>query len=177
MLFADAICSSKEFTESFRREMKALFPEQPLERIPPSDPMFTSRVRRLRPDAASRAASRSAAPPTGPLKSHVRKGEPYLEGLKLGDRYAVIFSPYDLSCALENHESLECDGYTREDAARIGAERAAVFVASVAVGATECIGPRGRLCEISSTWQPPRHRPTSNRADRSSSGCRPDRSC
>jgi hypothetical protein len=31
-----------------------------------------------------------------------------------------MFSPYDLSCALENHESLECAGYTRKDAARIG---------------------------------------------------------
>jgi len=25
-----------------------------------------------------------------------------------------------LSCALEKHDSLECRGYTREDAARIG---------------------------------------------------------
>ena len=32
----------------------------------------------------------------------------------------MIFSPYDLSCALEKHDSLECRGYTREDAARIG---------------------------------------------------------
>ena len=40
--------------------------------------------------------------------------------IKLGDRYAVIFSPYDISCALENRESLECEGYTRKDAARIG---------------------------------------------------------
>jgi hypothetical protein len=35
-------------------------------------------------------------------------------------RSAVIFSPYDLSCALERHELLECPGYIREDAARIG---------------------------------------------------------
>jgi hypothetical protein len=33
---------------------------------------------------------------------------------------AVIFSPYDISCALEQHEALQCRGYTREDAARIG---------------------------------------------------------
>jgi len=32
----------------------------------------------------------------------------------------VIFSPYDISCALEQHESLECRGYTRKDAARLG---------------------------------------------------------
>jgi len=32
----------------------------------------------------------------------------------------VIFSPYDISCALEQHESFGCRGYTRQDAARIG---------------------------------------------------------
>ncbi len=56
----------------------------------------------------------------GPLKPLVRQGEPFLEGLKLGDRWAVIFSPYEISCALESHSSLECAGYTRKDAARIG---------------------------------------------------------
>ena len=119
MLFADAICSSREFTEAFTREMAAIFPDERLERIPPNHPLFTpefggddlSIVERREPQ-------RDVA--NGPLRSQVRAGEPYLEGIKLGDRYAVIFSPYDISCALENHESLECEGYTRKDAARIG---------------------------------------------------------
>jgi len=55
-----------------------------------------------------------------PLKATARRGAPELEGLKVGDRYAVIFSPYGLSCALEKHDSLECEGYTRDDAERIG---------------------------------------------------------
>jgi hypothetical protein len=46
--------------------------------------------------------------------------EPELEGIQIDGRWAVIFSPYDISCALEQHEALECRGYTREDAARIG---------------------------------------------------------
>ncbi|MEX0676179.1 MAG: DUF4159 domain-containing protein [Pirellulales bacterium] len=119
MLFADAICSSREFSESFAREMAELFPDHRLERIPPSHPLFTptfgggdlSLVERREPERAGAL---------GPLKSTVRQGEPYLEGLKIGDRFAVIFSPFDISCALENHESLECEGYTRRDAARIG---------------------------------------------------------
>lgn len=119
MLFADGICSSREFAESFTREINELIPAARLERIPPSDPLFSNRyggddlssVERREPQRASA---------DGPLKSQVRSGEPYLEGLKLGERYAVIFSPYDVSCALENHESLECEGYTRRDAARIG---------------------------------------------------------
>jgi hypothetical protein len=55
-----------------------------------------------------------------PLKTAVRQVEPELDGLVVGGTYRVIFSRYDLSCALERHESLECPGYTREDAARIG---------------------------------------------------------
>jgi hypothetical protein len=50
----------------------------------------------------------------------LRKVSPELEGIKIGDRYGVIFSRYDVSCALEKHDSLECQGYVREDAARIG---------------------------------------------------------
>jgi hypothetical protein len=119
VLFADSICSSKDFTEAFRREMKLVLPESKLDRIPVKHPLFTPelggddlrRVSRRQPDAR---------PKGGPLKSQVREVEPYLEGIQLGDRYAVIFSPYDLSCALESHDTLECEGYTRQDAARIG---------------------------------------------------------
>jgi len=118
MLLADAICSSREFVEAFKREMAAIMPEHPLERIPVNDPLLTtefggddlSRVERREP-------LRGAA--DGPLKSQVRPGEPYLEGVRINGRWAVVFSPFDLSCALENHESLECEGYTRKDAARI----------------------------------------------------------
>ncbi len=118
MLFADAICSSREFNESFAREMAELFPEHKLERIPPNHPMFTPA---LGGDDLSVVERREPQRGTadGPLKSAIRPSEPYLEGIRLGDRYAVIFSPYDISCALENHESLECEGYTRKSAARI----------------------------------------------------------
>ena len=56
----------------------------------------------------------------GPLKAIARKVPPELEGIKFDDRWGVIFSRYDLSCALEKHDSLECRGYVRDDAARIG---------------------------------------------------------
>ena len=50
----------------------------------------------------------------------VREVAPELEVLQLGDRYAVIFSRYDLSCALEKHETAGCFGYSSDSAARIG---------------------------------------------------------
>lgn len=119
MLFADAICSSKEFSEAFRRELAEVFPEAQLARIPVSDPLFTPQFGGDDlAQVARREPMRAAA--NGPLRSQIREGEPVLEGVKLGERWAVIFSPYDISCALENRESLECEGYTRKDAARIG---------------------------------------------------------
>ncbi len=119
MIFADAICSSKAFTESFRREMKTIFPEQPLERIGVKHPLVTGELGGSDISSVSRRQPESGKAGE-PLKSAVRKTEPYLEGLQIGDRLAVVFSPYDISCALESHESLECEGYTRQDAARIG---------------------------------------------------------
>ncbi len=119
MLMADSICASAAFTASFRREMTAIFPNRKLERIPADDPLWSTAYG----GADLRTVARrdpEAAPAGGPLKDTVRKVPPELEGIKFGDHWGVVFSPYDLSCALEKHDSLECRGYVREDAARIG---------------------------------------------------------
>ena len=118
-LLADSICASKEFTAAFRREIQAALPGSKLRRMPITEPIFT--------DAAGGFDIRQVSrrdPIEGqadqPLRARVRKVEPELEGIRLDGRWAVIFSPYDISCALEQHEALECRGYTREDATRIG---------------------------------------------------------
>jgi hypothetical protein len=118
-LFADSICASKEFAAAFVREIHAVLPDAKLERIPVTDPIFSTDaggfdVRRVRRrDPVARQANE-------PLETRTREVEPELMGIKLDGRWAVIFSPYDISCALEQHEAMECRGYTREDAARIG---------------------------------------------------------
>ena len=48
-----------------------------------------------------------------------------LEGVKIGGRWAVIYSKYDIGCALEKHQSADCLGYTHESALCLG--RAAVL--------------------------------------------------
>ncbi len=119
-LFADSICASKEFSAAFRRELKSTFPEASLRRIPLTEPLFSAApggydIQKVsRRDPAQQQADQPLRTP------RVRDVEPELEGIQIDGRWAVIFSPYDISCALEQHESLECRGYTREDAARIG---------------------------------------------------------
>ncbi|MBI2826283.1 MAG: DUF4159 domain-containing protein [Planctomycetia bacterium] len=119
VLFADAICSSEEFAAAFRHEMALVMPDHPLEKIAANDPMFSGKYGGFDLKTLARREPQRRGP-DGPLKSNVRQVEPELEAVKLSDRYAVIFSRYDLSCALERHESLECTGYTRDDAARLG---------------------------------------------------------
>ena len=74
MLFADSICASQAFTESFRREMAAIFPDQPLEPIPADDPLLTHGLRRLRPVDRHAPRSRSTRGATGPLKAAAPQG-------------------------------------------------------------------------------------------------------
>lgn len=99
--------------------MAAAFPDHSLAPIPATHPMFTSQYGGFDTKTVNRRDPQRGAD-GGPLKMVAREVEPELEGIRLGERYGVIFSRYDLSCALERHESLECPGYTREDAARIG---------------------------------------------------------
>jgi hypothetical protein len=118
VLFADATCSNREFAESFRKEMKLIFPDHALAPIAVSHPMFSTNFGGFDLKKVGRREPRLRE--AGGMRSAIRQVEPELEGLQMGGAYAVIFSPYDLSCALERHESLECAGYIREDAARIG---------------------------------------------------------
>jgi hypothetical protein len=117
MVFADAICSSTAFSASFRQELRQIFPALPLQRIPADHPLLTSvfggenissvTLRRMRTEAGRRSATA------------VHSASPDLEGLAIGDRYALIFSPYDISCALDSIATPACEGYTPEDALRI----------------------------------------------------------
>ncbi|MBN2217494.1 MAG: DUF4159 domain-containing protein [Pirellulales bacterium] len=118
MVMADAICSSPAFTESFRREMAAVFPGKPLARLASTDPLLTPVYGGYDLKTVTRNDPQTADV-KGPIRAKKQKVAPALEGVRFGDRWGVIFSPYDISCALERHNSLECQGYTQEDAARI----------------------------------------------------------
>jgi hypothetical protein len=44
---------------------------------------------------------------------------PALEGIKLNNRWVVLYSKYDIGCALEGHQSSDCLGYTPESAKKL----------------------------------------------------------
>lgn len=117
-LFADSICASPQFTDAFRRELRAIFPEAKLVRLKSDHPLFSTEFRGF--DIRSVTLRDPLNRGDQGLEAKLAKTEPFLEALEIDGRIAVIFSPYDLSCALENQSSLECKGYTKEDAAKIG---------------------------------------------------------
>ncbi len=116
-LLADSVCAAAGFTEAFRQEIARAIPDQPLEPIPVDDPLFSAA------DSGGydlrEVTLREPAGGAGPLAARKRRVPPKLEGIRLGDRWAVIFSPYDISCALEKQNSMECTGYDRDDAEKI----------------------------------------------------------
>jgi hypothetical protein len=117
MLLCDSVCASPAFTEAFRKEIVQILPGKPLEEIPGDDPIFSASeyggydIRTV--------TLREPGDRDGPRGLRKRQTSPRLEGIRLGDRWAVIFSPYDLSCALEKQNSMECPGYARDDAEKI----------------------------------------------------------
>jgi hypothetical protein len=116
LLIADSICGSKEFTDAFRAEVDVVMPTATLEEIPANDPIFTTAYGGY---DIRRVTLRQPMAGDGRLDAREQTVTPKLEGIRIGDRWAVIFSPYDLSCALEKQNSLQCAGYSSEDAQRI----------------------------------------------------------
>jgi hypothetical protein len=58
--------------------------------------------------------------PDGTAEAEFRDQPPQLEGIKVKDRWVVIYSRYDIGCALENHQSSDCKGHDHASALRLG---------------------------------------------------------
>lgn len=117
-LLADACCGSKEFDESFRKLMEQMWEVEKLklEPILPNDPLFS---KELNGEAIVTVRRRSEGP-GGKGIMPFRKVAPALEGIKYNGRWVVIYSRYDLGCALERHKAIDCLGHDFASALRLG---------------------------------------------------------
>ena len=121
-LFANSICSADNFSTSFQSEMKKVFPNAQWQQIPLSDPIFSDNYGGFKIDSLDiRLPERT--PGQQRTVAPTRQVQPELRGIRLSDddRWLVVFSPNDVSCALEKTNSLECRGYTRQSAAQLSA--------------------------------------------------------
>jgi hypothetical protein len=116
LLFADACCGKPAFDSSFRALCSQLFPDKKLEPIPISDDLYSVD---LNGRAIQKVRCRTeAATAAGP--GSYRSVAPYLEGIRLGNRWVVIYSKFDIGCALEKHQSTDCLGHDHESAIQLG---------------------------------------------------------
>jgi hypothetical protein len=116
-LFADAGCGSPQFDESFRSLVRQLF-DRELEPIPLDHELFNSELGHDIREVRRRLPLEGR--PGAPIQSDFTMGPPVLEGITdESGRYILIYSKYDLSCALERQATVNCAGYASEDAARI----------------------------------------------------------
>ena len=106
-LFADAACGSGVFDATFRRFVAELVPNSRLEPIPRNDELYSTKVGfDLSKSQYTKAAGGS-------------RDFPQLEGVKINGHWAIIYSRFDIGCALERHTGIECKGYTYESALKI----------------------------------------------------------
>jgi hypothetical protein len=121
LLFADASCNGmtawKQFDESFRRACQKLFPDAPLQVIPADDPLYSAKLNGGQPISQVRAR-REKPDGSGP-EAELRSYAPFLEGVKVDGRWVVVYSKYDIGCALEGHKSADCLGHDRDSAMRL----------------------------------------------------------
>jgi len=106
-LFADAACGSPPFDAAFRRFVAELLPNNPLVPIPRDDELFSEKVG---VDLSKVQYTKAAGG---------GRDYPQLEGVKINEHWAIIYSKYDIGCALERHTGIECKGYTYESALAI----------------------------------------------------------
>lgn len=122
-MIANSICASREFSASFREEMSQIFPDAPLHSVPANHPLFSGEFAGFDGFDVTRAKVRHPAARITrdePLRSQTVEEPPTCEAIEQEGRMVVVFSPLDLSCAWENHPSLECEGYSTEDAVKLG---------------------------------------------------------
>ncbi|MCI0459037.1 MAG: DUF4159 domain-containing protein, partial [Gemmataceae bacterium] len=118
LLLADACCGKDAFDRSFRKFVAQLFPKHKLEPIKPEEERRTSEGLFSKELNGEELSDKN-------IRCRVKRNEllqamdPALEGIRINGRWVVIYSRYDLGCALERHSSSDCLSYDHESALRI----------------------------------------------------------
>jgi hypothetical protein len=122
LLLADAACGSKGFDKSFRDLVEALWPKDKYR-----DRQLVSidvKANQAKNELYSKEVNGTAIESVkyrreekdGTPSTDYQDGPPRLEGVKINGRWVIIYSKYDIGCALEKHQSTECLGHDHDSA-------------------------------------------------------------
>ena len=95
------------FDGSFRKFVGMLLPNNPLVQIPRTDELYGTKIGFDLSDVRYTDSAGGA------------HDFPQLEGVKINGHWAIIYSKYDIGCALERHSGLDCKGYSYDSALKI----------------------------------------------------------
>ncbi|MCA9435591.1 MAG: DUF4159 domain-containing protein [Candidatus Omnitrophica bacterium] len=103
-LLADNCSGAKDvgFDRGFRTQLQLMFPENPLEQLPMSHPVFSSLHKIDRVQGGDKLL------------------DPFLEGVDIDGRTAIIYTRNDLGCAWEGHHCLPGGEAQRTHAFKMG---------------------------------------------------------
>jgi len=107
-VFVEAACGSERFDTGFRALARRLFPEQALEPVPPGHPLLGSGVPLGRVNYTEAVAPAYRGP-----------GSPRLEMIERDGRAVLVYSPYDLSSAVEGHPCYTCPAVLEPSASEL----------------------------------------------------------
>jgi hypothetical protein len=126
LLLADACCGSQSFDASFKAFMKQMWADQKLDlvQIDTKDELFGRELNGVAIETVMcrRPGADGQRPP-----AEFASLPPLLYGIKYNGRWVVIYSPYDLGCALEKHQGSDCLGHDHQSALLLA--RAAILYA------------------------------------------------
>ncbi|MHB1556142.1 MAG: DUF4159 domain-containing protein [Isosphaeraceae bacterium] len=120
-ILGDACCGWKDFDGAFRRAMQAIFPDRPLRKLEPDDPLLSSYYKLADFTYQKADGSRYEAAPC-------------LEGIMVGCRTAVIYSPADLTCGWDGHDHPRGLRVVIDQARQIGANYVTYLLGSYQLG-------------------------------------------
>lgn len=129
IVLASPICGEGAFATSVVRVLQSVTGGQAFTPLPPDHPALGTQfggydlgrveIRRPVQGPGARDGNDDAVARKEPVKVSRRVGAPLIETLSTLGVDNVFFSPLDLSCALESQNSIQCPGYSSEDAAKI----------------------------------------------------------
>jgi hypothetical protein len=129
LLLADAACAGYDqwqaYDKSFREMCAKMFPDNKLEVITErtaegkEDPLF--KIAREAGINIKTVRCRRELPGEKRAEPEMKDYPVFLEGIKIDGRWVVVYSKYDIGCAIEGHKAADCLGHDKDSALRIAA--------------------------------------------------------
>ena len=120
-IFADDCCGLGKFADSFRRNIRKVFPDRPLYEIEMDHPLYEAfyKIEKVKYQLEGKGRFEDRPP---------------LQGINIGCRLAVMFTPVDMSCGWDGHLHDRGHRVMPEDARKLGANMVTYAIANYQLG-------------------------------------------